>query len=453
MKAALLGISIVQASIEIAIIIGIGSGLLGVRWEIPRKKLLFIFLLIGFFCAMTKQIQIFPALHTLSVVLLTIAVVKLTFHLPIPRAIMTVLLGVTILALVENISILIFTRLTGLSFAEIAKNPLLRIKYALPHMAFLVGLTFFMQRRMNWGCDFFSSEFEVTGERGGKRTVLTNTLQIFILVQVILLTAVNIIMSLNITGIIQHSILHTQLLWVNSFLTISLVLALLVYRKLFQIAEQELLLDAQKALFQNVNELFNTIRTQRHDFVNQLQSIYGYLMLGKIDECRAYVGGLVQETAVFSELLSVNHPGLCALLLSKTAVAESKKILLNIECDINLENLKLKSHHLNDMIGNLIDNAFEAVFTEAPEERLVLVKISSEKGFLSFQVVNKGPLIPTELISKIFDPGFTTKKPDEHMGIGLYSVKTLVDKYKGQIGVKSEEPAGTVFTIVLPHNN
>lgn len=101
---------------------------------------------------------------------------------------------------------------------------------------------------MSWGSGFFLNEADAAGESEGKKATLADTLSKFILFQIILLTVLNIFMNLSISGIIRYSISKSQLLGLNIFLTVSSILALLVYQKLLQIAEQELLFDAQKAL-------------------------------------------------------------------------------------------------------------------------------------------------------------------------------------------------------------
>jgi sensor histidine kinase regulating citrate/malate metabolism len=100
------------------------------------------------------------------------------------------------------------------------------------------------------------------------------------------------------------------------------------------------------------------------------------------------------------------------------------------------------------IFGNLIDNALEAVEVVPPEVRLVKVNLSRIESNFIFEVFNRIPVIPVDLLEKIFESGFSTKK--DHTGIGLAAVKNLVHKYGGQVLVTSSESEGTRLKVLIP---
>ena len=61
-----------------------------------------------------------------------------------------------------------------------------------------------------------------------------------------------------------------------------------------------------------------------------------------------------------------------------------------------------------------------------------------------------GPGVPSELVSKIFDPYFTTKPVGQGTGLGLSIVKRLVEQAAGAIHLHTEPGRGTTFTVYLP---
>ncbi|MGB9080193.1 MAG: HAMP domain-containing sensor histidine kinase, partial [Desulfuromonadaceae bacterium] len=67
-----------------------------------------------------------------------------------------------------------------------------------------------------------------------------------------------------------------------------------------------------------------------------------------------------------------------------------------------------------------------------------------------FTVADNGPGIPAEAIDRIFDRYFTTKKPGEGTGLGLFVTKSLVENMGGGIKVTSRNGGGTTFTVTLP---
>ena len=108
---------------------------------------------------------------------------------------------------------------------------------------------------------------------------------------------------------------------------------------------------------------------------------------------------------------------------------------------------------LSQIINNLINNAIK--FTS---EGFVLFKVESKKLFdtkvsLMFTVEDSGVGIAEEKIARIYD-SFSQNSIDNSrkfggLGLGLYIVKTLVDKQSGSIEVKSNLEKGTTFSVCL----
>jgi len=74
----------------------------------------------------------------------------------------------------------------------------------------------------------------------------------------------------------------------------------------------------------------------------------------------------------------------------------------------------------------------------------------NEGPILLLSVVDTGPGIPPELLSKIFEPYFTTKAPGKGTGLGLSIVHRLLKEANGFLHLHSEAGKGTSFKIYLP---
>ncbi|MDE2019368.1 MAG: HAMP domain-containing histidine kinase [Patescibacteria group bacterium] len=102
---------------------------------------------------------------------------------------------------------------------------------------------------------------------------------------------------------------------------------------------------------------------------------------------------------------------------------------------------------------NLIFNALEAYdgIPHGREGRIISIELKSEGGAVRFAVEDKGSGIPDDVRSKIFEPFFSTKESSKGMGIGLASVKRIVEKdFDGMIFVESEVGEGSRFIVVFP---
>lgn len=210
-------------------------------------------------------------------------------------------------------------------------------------------------------------------------------------------------------------------------------------------------MEAQKLHIETLQEMIQVIKGQRHDFINHIQVIYGFLSMQEGDEARDYVKQLYQDVQISGDVLQLGIPALSAMLLVKMGAAEGKSISFNIEIETSLADLRVPSSDIVAVTGNLINNALEAVEDMELENRIVKLHVYAESGFHIIQVHNPG-CIPAEIHNRLFEPGFSTKVSERERGIGLSSVKYLVEKHHGQVQVHSTPDEGTCFTLRYPQS-
>jgi signal transduction histidine kinase len=98
-------------------------------------------------------------------------------------------------------------------------------------------------------------------------------------------------------------------------------------------------------------------------------------------------------------------------------------------------------------IQNVIINAIQA---STEKKGTVDVTCIRKDFYVDVRVADTGQGIPQELISKIFDPYFTTKQGKSGTGLGLYITKKVIEDHSGSIKVDSTPEVGTTITIRLP---
>jgi CitB family two-component system sensor histidine kinase CitS len=138
-----------------------------------------------------------------------------------------------------------------------------------------------------------------------------------------------------------------------------------------------------------------------------------------------------------------------ALLLGKIGKASEKKIIFEIDAQSYLEKLPdhIKLSQLTLILGNIIDNALEAV--SSMEEPLVKFFATDIGNDMVFEVSDNGKGIPEDAIAHIFDRGFTSKNSGSPSGYGLSNADHVVKELGGIIEVQSED-GNTIFTVYLP---
>lgn len=106
------------------------------------------------------------------------------------------------------------------------------------------------------------------------------------------------------------------------------------------------------------------------------------------------------------------------------------------------------SVQLQQALINLVMNAMEAVAADAGAEREVRIETHASDRGAEIVVSDRGPGVPRERASEVFDSMFTTKK--EGMGFGLSIVRTIVEMHGGHVSHQPNVPRGAVFRAWLP---
>jgi signal transduction histidine kinase len=103
---------------------------------------------------------------------------------------------------------------------------------------------------------------------------------------------------------------------------------------------------------------------------------------------------------------------------------------------------------IKQIINNLVANAVDAM--ENKSQQVLSIKTAVEGDFVLIEVKDSGTGIAASDFPHLFSPDFTTKPPGKGTGLGLASVKTMVDAYAGDIQVASEAGRGACFSVRLP---
>ncbi|WP_197081121.1 sensor histidine kinase [Gordoniibacillus kamchatkensis] len=247
---------------------------------------------------------------------------------------------------------------------------------------------------------------------------------------------------------LRHQLLQTAVFMACCTVVIIALMVLILW--FFRKNKENALKNVQDAYLANINELFQSIREQRHDFINHIQTIHAFLQLKRYDDLQKYTNALVGEIRAVGELVNIRDPALIALMQAKLSQAESRGVRLDYEF-AHMDQLQLSPVRSTDavkILSNLIDNAFDATCELDPERRFVKVRGAARSGQIQFSVANTGACIPKERQSDIFKSGYSTKGTGRNSGLGLHIVKQLANRYKGSIQVKSGDGI-TEFSVTL----
>lgn len=180
------------------------------------------------------------------------------------------------------------------------------------------------------------------------------------------------------------------------------------------------------------------------EVVENLDSI-----LDAVDRCGTITQQLLGFVRRFDiKIKQVNlHKMIFDVLSFHKKEAEYKGINVTVSVPDNMGVITTDSGKLQQVIVNLINNAFQAV-DEGNCLDIIVSQPDNERVKILIQDTGCG--IPEENLAKIHEPFFSTKQEQMGTGLGLSITYGLVKKLGGHISVQSTEGVGTSFTITLP---
>ena len=197
--------------------------------------------------------------------------------------------------------------------------------------------------------------------------------------------------------------------------------------------------------------LVDSMRANNHDFTNKLHVILGLIQMEMYNEASSYIQNItmVQRENISKVMNAVNEPAVAALLIGKIARASELNVsfVLREGCYYSSADMNLPSEMLITVIGNLLDNAFDAMNEnrDYQAQKELMFGIYSKPDAVLITVDDTGSGISKEDIAHIFENGYSTK--GEGRGTGLYQVKSMVENFGGKITVETQEGVGSSFSV------
>lgn len=227
---------------------------------------------------------------------------------------------------------------------------------------------------------------------------------------------------------------------ISLILCIVVVVALLICISIFVRMLKNLRNDYDTLIesYQNLEILNQTLRAQRHDYMNHLQVVISMIELEEYDNLKSYLDPVYQDIQKTGKALKTSKPAVNALLAVKANETKTKGIDMYLQIKSNLKELCIPDWELCKVLSNIIDNAATALETCQGKKKEIIVDVTENQNRYIFEISNNGPEIPKEMQMKIFQYGVTSKKEEGH-GVGLSIVDKVVKDYHGEIKLSSNE--------------
>ncbi|WP_235558626.1 ATP-binding protein [Nocardioides sp. Leaf285] len=219
-----------------------------------------------------------------------------------------------------------------------------------------------------------------------------------------------------------------------------------------------------------VRGLTESLRSQNHEAANRLHTVVSLIEMGRPEEAVDFATEELQVAQLLADRVvgATGDPVVAALLLGKTSEAVERGIELVITGEVR-DGSEVPARDLVTVLGNLVDNAFDAV-TSRPERR-VHVDLRTDPstnpstdpstglggrqrepdgGRLLVTVGDSGPGLDPDSAARVLERGWSTKASAGHgRGLGLALVSQVARRHHGEVTVGVSALGGAEFDVVL----
>ena len=190
---------------------------------------------------------------------------------------------------------------------------------------------------------------------------------------------------------------------------------------------------------EDTERAFDLWRESIHNYKNNIITLAQLVEEESTAEIKKYLNNEIQQLGIKTHYEMTGNKVIDAVLATKKNSAEHKGI--NFYADGNIPDKCIVDEiDFTNIIGNLLDNAIEAA--EKVENGNVSIVIKPQKKFIIIKVKNSYDGNKNNELQ-------TTKKDKEYHGIGLKSIKRIVEKYQGEFELEFKEKEVEATALLL----
>jgi len=157
----------------------------------------------------------------------------------------------------------------------------------------------------------------------------------------------------------------------------------------------------------------------------------------------------IKEEKVYKDLILQDEIKTAFTIIESSLTNHYIKLISDIDFDKKIK-VKLISGELPQVIINIINNAKDILIEKEISEAKIIVNLEEQEDKVILTIEDNAGGVPNDIITKIFDPYFTTKHQSKGTGLGLHmSYKIIQESLHGKLYVKNSD-LGAKFFIELP---
>lgn len=203
-----------------------------------------------------------------------------------------------------------------------------------------------------------------------------------------------------------------------------------------------------------IHQHTDNLRVLSHEHANRLSTIGGLIQIGAYDDALKAIRSETESQQQLIDYIAQTFRSrvIAGQLLGKYCRAKELGLTLEFDpcCELNADPVNITADELAAVVGNLLDNAFEASLKNPDSHRAISILLTDAGDELVIEVADNGTGIPDNIADTLFTKGVSSKAQPGH-GIGLYLVYSFVTQAGGTILLDDAEPRGTIFSLFIPN--
>ncbi len=143
----------------------------------------------------------------------------------------------------------------------------------------------------------------------------------------------------------------------------------------------------------DLEKLLEVIQVQRHDFLNHLQVISGFLQLNRFEQAQVYIKEISREMAVSSKTSRIENPEVTAALLTGLNEASKYQIMIDVEVDSSLADCAVPGSVLGVALENCFSSFFEVLSSPDIKDKIIEVLFTQSDNKYTCRLFSQFPQI------------------------------------------------------------
>lgn len=205
--------------------------------------------------------------------------------------------------------------------------------------------------------------------------------------------------------------------------------------------ELEKELQTERLYAKSFEKLISDIRLKQHEYDNHINTIYSQqyiyktydeLVKAQSDYCKQ-----LKSNTKFAKVLSSGNPVLIGFLYTQFLDIDQLGIEVNYKLQFRNLECGLQLYQIIEIVGNLLDNAVEALETQNEKKKKIYVGVIENETEIELIIRNTSSVIEIDEVTRFFKKGYSTK--GNSRGMGLYHVKRICKENKIELETGNQE--------------